>query len=608
MKSIRTVTFVILCTVATCSRISAYPIDFTNFHTPDQVDSELANLASTHPTIAKILTIGTSGDGRAISALKISDNVNFDDPDEGDVIFVALHHAREWISAEMALYLAEHLVTTYAAGSDPELSSCMDNLEIWIVPVTNPDGYRYTDTDSRMWRKNRRNNGDGTYGVDLNRNYSYQWGGGSGSEGSDNTYDYCYRGPFAFSEPETQALRDFVQGLDHPRAMLTYHSYSQLFLRPWAYTLTDPPGEKTLKYIAQDSIARIAAVHDRTYGENIWYVAYGETSDYFWDGMRLATFTPELRPGSSDAGGFDPDPSEIIPNSEENLPAAIALVKDAGCRKVWIKDHSADTGLEPSAVWMGDHWSHAFWVSPDIWTMPEELIEGSSVTLNVRVHNDTPGTMTGCTVAAFYTDPRVTLEFPALGSIPIGEQTLDLPAGDTTVSFPWTVPMGTNILGERHWCVGAIVYHPDDRPLTTQVQRTSNIACRNFETVETTVTAYGLTLKVAVSNYLKVPSEYRVFVRAEELPEGWDVIIPKPRFELIPSCNRKARLLGVRGNILKPGEVCMQKLRLKLPQGVKPGTAHDINVHAVLLPLVPGKRTPVGNGYTFRVRVVEDLQ
>jgi len=227
-----------------------------------------------------------------------------------------------------------------------------------------------------LWRKNRRNNGDGTYGVDLNRNYGCQWGGGSGSEGSDDTGDDCYRGTHAFSEPETAALRDFVQALDHPRAMVAYHSYSQLFLRPWAYTLADPPGEMTLRYIAQDSIARIAAVHGRVYDETIWYLCYGETGDYFWDGMRLATFTPELRPNTWEEGNFDPDPNQIIPNNQENLPAAIALIKDAGCRKVWIKDHTNDNGVEPSAVWMGNHWSHAFWVSPDIWTVPAGQISG----------------------------------------------------------------------------------------------------------------------------------------------------------------------------------------------------------------------------------------
>jgi len=155
------------------------------------------------------------------------------------------------------------------------------------------------------------------------------------------------------------------------------------------------------------------------------------------------------------------------------------------------------------------------------------------VNLHVRVHNDST-TMTGCTVAAYYTDPRIILEFPALTSVLIGEQTLNLPPGDSTIVFPWTVPTGTNVLGERHWCVGAIVYHPDDRPLTTQVQRTSNIGCRNFQTVEPVIMDYGYILKVAVSNFLDVEAEYRVFVDPNSLPRGWSVDILKPRYERIP--------------------------------------------------------------------------
>lgn len=580
-------------------------IDFTDWHTPAEINAELTNLELAHSTRAKVFTIGTSVEGRPIKGLKISDNVNVDETNEGDVVFVGLHHAREWISPEMALFLAEHLLNTVAAGTDPELTTCVNNLEIWIIPALNVDGYNFTTTaGNRFWRKNRRNNGDGTFGVDLNRNYSYQWGGGSGAEGSGFTADDTYRGPFPFSEPETAAFRDFVDGLNHPRALLTYHSFTELFLRPWSYTSTDPPGERTLRYIAQDSIARIAAVHGHTYSETIGYFAFGETTDFFWDAKRLAGFTPELRPATGGIEGFDPPVSEIIPNNQENLPAAIALIKDAGLRKVWIKDYSGDTGVEPSAEWLGDHWSHEFWVSPDIWTVPEELVEGSTVTLNVRVHNDAPTTMPGCTVVVYYTDPRVALEFPGLPSVLIGEQTLSLPSGDTIVSFPWTVPSGTNAWGERHWCVGAIAYHPDDRPLTTQVERTSNIACRNFHTVE--AVRGGQFLLVGLSNYLDVAAEYRVTVDRAALPRDWRVIVPDPPQRAVT--NRKARLLGVKQHVLEPHEVCVQPIRLVVPPTAKPGSVVDIHIHTGVIPLVPGKRTPVGNGFTFRVRVPDNVR
>lgn len=570
-------------------------IDFTNWHTPAQMETELENLAAAHPNIAKIVEIGTSWNGNPIKALKISDWVNVDASAEGDVVFVGLHHAREWISAEMCLYFAEYLLNAY--GSDAEITQCINNLEIWIIPVLNPDGYQYSATTERLWRKNRRNNGNGTFGVDLNRNYSYQWGLGTGNEGSDFKFHDCYRGPSAFSEPETIAFRDFVNSLDHPKAILTYHSYSELFLRPWAYTTAAPPGEKTLKYIVDDSISRIAAVHGHTYGSSIWYVCYGETGDYFWSNKRIATFTPELRPTLYGIGGFDPPPSQIIPNNQENLPAAVALLRDAALRKVWIKDHPADTGQEPSSQIIGGHWTPAFWVSPDIWTYPAELTAGSTVTLKVRVHNDTGSTMQGCTIAAYYTDPRVILEFPALGSVLIDEQTHDLPPGDTVIEMPWTVPTDPNIWGEWHWCVGAIVYHPNDRPLTTQIQRSSNVACRNFQTVPVQYLQYQIHLPVAIKNFLNTPAEFRLTV--DKLPKGWTIKIPEPHGKV----SRKAKLLDIKGNVLKPGELAQQRLLLKIPKNVKAGTVKNVNVHAVLLPLVAGRRTPVGNGYTFRIKI-----
>jgi len=565
-------------------------IDFSNFHTPTQMDNELTNLATSHPSLAQIFTIGNSVEGRPIRGIKISSTVAIDDATKGDVIFIATQHAREWMATEMALYLAEYLITHYS--TDPALQSCMNNLQIWIIPVANPDGYVYTASDPsrRFWRKNRRNNGDGTFGVDINRNFGYEWGLSSGSSGI--TSDETYRGPFAFSEPEAYHLRDFVQARPNPRFLVSYHSAAEVILRSWRYTNAAAPGETTLAFVQQDMINRIAAVHGHTYGTSIGYNSSGSTLDYFWGEMRVIALTPEERTA---AGDFAPPPSEIIPNNEENLPAALALIKDAGCRTLWIKDYSGDTGTEPSAVWLGDHWSHAFWTSPDIWTDTDPPLAGSTVPLHVRVHNDSAATMHSSTVRAYYTDPRVSLEFPNPDSVLIGEQVVDLPAGDTTLDFSWHVPSGTNIWGEHHWCVGATVTHADDKPLTTQIQRTSNIGGHNFETVP--LEALNK-LFVGVTNFLKVPAEFIVRVDPKTLPRGWRVEIPPmPQRQL----SRKALLLHVQNNVLEPGERIAQPIRIVPPANLSKDSAVDIDISGVLLPLVPGKRVPVGNGYTFRV-------
>jgi len=571
-------------------------IDFTQYHTPASLASDLASLAANHPATSQLFTVGTSVEGRQIQGIKISTNPAVDDPSKGDVIFVGLHHAREWLAAEMPLRLAEYLLT----NTDPNLQACMSNLQIWIIPVLNPDGYAYTADPNgyRYWRKNRRDNGDGTFGVDLNRNYGFEWGLNSGS--SPNTYDDTYRGPSPFSEPEVATFRDFVAARHNPKAMLTYHTFTEQFLRPWSYTTSDPPGKPTLEYIVQDSIARIDAVHGESYGESIGYLSSGEATDYFWNQYRMAAFTPEMRPATGGLDGFSPPASQIIPNNEENLPAALALIHDAGCRIVWIKDYPGDTGVEPSAIWVGNGWSHAFWVSPDIWTVPATLVGGSTVTLNVKVHNDGK-IKKGAIVSAYYTDPRISLEFPNPAAVLIGQQTVNLPPGDTTVSFSWTVPTGTNIWGEHHWCVGAIVMHPDDRPLTTEIQLSSNIGGHNFETVDAQVGARMLA--VAITNHLEAAAEYEATINREGLPRGWEVVIPP--LPPNPKPDRKALLLAVKGRVLQPGETVVQPILLRIPESAKAGTKVVIQVNGVLKPLVPGKRVPVGNGYTFEIHVQE---
>ncbi len=584
-------------------------IDFSHFHGPSEVDTILNDFVTAHPSLARVSTIGTSYEGRPIKVLKISDNVAANEPAEGDVLFVALHHAREWISVEMTLYLAEQILTQYATNS--RLQEDVNNLQVWIVPVVNPDGFAYTQlpclspcipgtsADPRYWRKNRRNNGDGTFGVDLNRNWGHSWGLSSGSSGMTSLD--TYRGTAPFSETETAALRIFANGLNNLKTMVTYHSFGELFLRPWGYTTADAPGEETLRQLALRSINVIQAIHGHTYSEDISYTASGETTDWFWGEHRISAFTPELRPASGLLDGFAPPPGEIVPSNEENLPGALSLLHDAGARELWIKDYVADTGAEPSAVWTGTNWSQAFWVSPDISTVPVALVEGTTVDLKVLVRNNTGASQSNVRLDIYYTDPRISLEFPNPNATLIASRTLlTIPAAGATVTVPWTVPIGANSWGERHWCVGAIVMQANDLPLTTEAQRSSNIAIRNFNTTEVLA---GANLLVAATNYLEVDAELKVFVDA--LPPGWRVVVPaRPqpgRKERLTSIERKGLLLDANGFLLRPGETMYLPVRVIPAVGAKKGDAIDVNVHGGLLPLVANKRTAAGNGFTYRV-------
>lgn len=575
-------------------------LTYTSYRNLSQVNTALETLHSTYPAITDLVTIGTSIEGRPIRAIKISNNPAVDDPTKGDVVYVGLHHAREWISVEVCLYIADQLLHQYA--TNPDLQTDLNALQLWIVPVVNPDGFVYTHDINRNWRKNRRDNGDGTYGVDLNRNWGYQWGLSSGSSGV--TSDDTYRGTAAFSEPEVDDLKDFLNARNNLKCFVSYHSYSELYLRPWAYTTSDTPGESTLASIAQRNIARIAAVHGHTYSESIWYTSSGEATDYLWGEKRVAAFTPELRPTLYGIGGFELPPSEILPCAEENYPAAVALIHDAALSHIYIRDHGTDSGQEPSATWTSSGWSHAFWVSPDIWTVPEELNQGVTVTLNVRVHNNSTSTQNNVTVDAYYNDPRISLEFPNPNSNHIGTQTINLAPGNTTITYSWTVPIGTNIWGERHWCVGVVIRHEDDMPLTNQVQRTSNIGCRNFNTTEVVV---GGSILVAAENFLNVPAEIKYIIDLEKLPKGITVRpIPKPlerSLKPTPGTIRKAKLLDIKGTILEPGERAIFQMDIIAISNYSGNMEFDLDVGGALIPVVAGKRKAMGNGYSYKVKL-----
>src|SRR5262245_25584780 len=171
------------------------------YHTLAEVEAILDSFHTQFPALTTAKwSLGKSVENRDVWAIKISDHPGTDE-NEPEVRIDSLHHAREPVSMEMTLFFMDWLLTNY--GTDPLATYLVDEREIYLVPIVNPDGYEYNrQTNPQgggLWRKNRRNNGGGSFGVDLNRNYSYQWGG-NGSSGDSNSE--TYRGPSPFSEPE----------------------------------------------------------------------------------------------------------------------------------------------------------------------------------------------------------------------------------------------------------------------------------------------------------------------------------------------------------------------------------------------------------------------
>ncbi|HEX2445827.1 MAG TPA: M14 family zinc carboxypeptidase [Vicinamibacterales bacterium] len=189
----------------------------------DGVLARMQEIADAHPAIARVVditdTYGTppTFEGRHLFALKISDNVAADE-DEPAVLIVGTHHARELVAPVIVLGAAERITAGY--GTDPRLTSAVNNQEIWIAPVWNPDGYNYVFTTDNLWRKNRHVFGGGV-GVDQNRNYSQGWG--ASCSGSTSVTSETYKGPSAASEAETQTMMTWSLR-ERFAKVLDYHS------------------------------------------------------------------------------------------------------------------------------------------------------------------------------------------------------------------------------------------------------------------------------------------------------------------------------------------------------------------------------------------------
>ena len=306
------------------------------------ISARLDALAALRPDIASVSSIGLSLEGRPIRAIRIS-RVPAGTRVPG-VLVNAAQHAREWATPMTAMYMVERLIED--ADSDARVSALLDRAEIFVVPVVNPDGYEWSWSApaNRLWRKNRRSNGDGTIGVDLNRNWGWQWGGaGSSGNGSSETY----RGPAAFSEPETRALRDFALSRQDLVLNIDLHSYSQLVLSPWAWTADAPPEIALMQDVGVQMRNAIAGATGAAYVagpvSTTLYLASGGSVDWMYGAQDMLAWTIEVR----DTGtyGFVIPPSEVLPCARENWAALLAATD----RLAWGAAISLPQGV-PSVV------------------------------------------------------------------------------------------------------------------------------------------------------------------------------------------------------------------------------------------------------------------
>jgi len=306
----------------------------------DSVHTEYPNI-----TTAK-LSLGQTYEGREIWAIKVSDNPGTQE-DEPEVLLDALHHAREPITVNVICDFLVWLCDGY--GTDPVATFLVDERQIWIVPVVNPDGYCYNESTypagGGMWRKNRSyDSGTGCYGVDPNRNYPYMWGqGGSSSDPCDN----LYMGPSAGSELEPQAIMTLCVTHEFV-TQNSYHSVAAVVLMPWGYTNNNTPDHDLLLSMAE-RMAECGYGYGQP-GEVGLYTCSGTTMDWSYGEQSLK---PKILAFSTEVGGSDfwPEDSEVAGLVADNLPANIYLCQSAGLylevADYAIADAKGDGHLDP---------------------------------------------------------------------------------------------------------------------------------------------------------------------------------------------------------------------------------------------------------------------
>jgi hypothetical protein len=298
-----------------------------DYHTYDETQALLQSLASTYPALCELQSMGLSLEGRDIPVLRIT-TLTPAKAAKPEVLIIGNLHARELMAVEIPLLLAEHLLTNY--GSDAEITQLVDTRDIYIAPMMNPDGHVYVENNNAgdwwtWWRKNRKDNGDGSFGVDLNRNFGHTWGHDDlGS--SPNTGDWTYRGTAAFSEPETANLEAFVQAHSFSVAF-SYHSYGDLLLYPWGYVF-DYTVDHELFFTLGQRLTAENGYFPGNPAEGAIYLTNGDSDDWaYGDDLTkysFLCFTPEVN--SYADGGFGPPDTQIQPTFLENLPMNLRLI------------------------------------------------------------------------------------------------------------------------------------------------------------------------------------------------------------------------------------------------------------------------------------------
>ncbi|XP_077593777.1 carboxypeptidase A1-like [Stigmatopora nigra] len=294
--------------------------DYSNYHTISEIYAFQDMLVAENPGLVSKLVIGQSYENRPLNVLKFSTGGN----NRPAIWLDTGIHSREWITQASGTWFAKKIVTDY--GRDAVLTAILNKMDIFLEIVTNPDGFHYSQTRNRMWRKTRKpNRGSSCVGVDPNRNWDAGFGGpgASGSPCSET-----YRGPRAHSESEVSSIVNFVKSHGNIKSFVSIHAYSQMLLYPYGYTRTPVKDQKELHNLARKAVTDLTSLYGTRYRYgsifNTIYQASGGTIDWTYNQGIKYSFTFELR----DTGrfGFILPANQIIPTAKETWLALMAIM------------------------------------------------------------------------------------------------------------------------------------------------------------------------------------------------------------------------------------------------------------------------------------------
>jgi hypothetical protein len=298
-----------------------------NFHRFGAIEAWMDDVARRNSKFVRIRDIGKTYEKRSLKVLEINT------ANSKDVFWIdAGIHAREWAAPAVATYIIDQLVNNYAGNK-----ALVDSYRWYIMPVHNPDGYEYTHTHDRMWRKNRSKRGKNIKcpGVDLNRNWNFHWGVGA----SKDPCSEVYQGPTPESEEEVKAVRNFIQRTIRAEvpsarytAFYTYHSYGPAWLIPFGHTHDDPPGYAKLLDVARVGASAIKRKYGTSYeltrSSKFSSPASGASDDWAYGvaGFQVS-YTIEL---SGNGRGFKlakGDIKRMVEEAFDGLAASAARIK-----------------------------------------------------------------------------------------------------------------------------------------------------------------------------------------------------------------------------------------------------------------------------------------